>query len=126
MSDVGSVITSQADLLWTLALAVLGFEIVLARNWANGQWRIRTGVSFLLLASSMISLVISMCLGYLTYGAVVELLLPNLTDAEAMAQYRAVGDKALNQLVTFGIGLVLFILLFIFNPKAISEASNGT
>lgn len=125
MSDVGSVITSQADLLWTLALAILGFEIVLVRNWASGHWRIRRFWSFLLLAGSMGAFIVSMFQGYLTYGAVVELVLPNLPDAEATARYKSAGGKAFAQLLWFGIGLLLFIILFVANPKAVSEAANG-
>jgi hypothetical protein len=125
MSDVGSVITSQADLLWTLALAMLGFQIVLVRNWSNGHWRIRRWWSFLLLIGSMCAFAISMFLGYLTYGAVVELLLPDLPDSEAKAMYKTAGGQAFNQLVSFGIGLLLFVILFVVNPKAVSETRNG-
>lgn len=125
MSDVGSVITSQADLLWTLALAILGFETVLVRNWAGGQWRIRGFWSFLLLTFSMGAFVVSMFQGYLTYGAVVELVLPTLQDSEAAARYKTAGVEAFWQFVWFGIGLLLFIILFVVNPKAVSEATNG-
>lgn len=125
MSNVGSVITSQTDLLWTLALAMLGFQIVMVRNWASGKWRIRRYWSFFLLAGSMAAFSVSMFQGYLTYGAVVEMVLPSLPDTEMMAKYKTAGGQAFNQLLAFGIGLLLFIVLFVANPKAISEGANG-
>lgn len=123
MADVGGVITSQADLVWSLALGLFAFELLIVRNWHHQTSGGRRFASVVALVGAIAALIASMFLGYFTYGAVVELVRLPLDAAEKIeAQIAFVGTLAFLQAASFGIGLVLTLLLFFLNRKSVTGA----
>jgi len=138
MQAAGSVITSQADLLWSVALALMLAKFYLVGRFLSGSVTMRFGsISWFMLFTSITMQVLSMFCGYLTYGAIVTMArcTPNkegivvkwcidrtITEASAYSNAEVV---ALLQFGGFGIGLVLFVILFAMETRAVAKALNS-
>lgn len=126
MADVGGVITSQADLVWSLALALFAFELLIVRNWHHQTKGGRRIASIVALVGSIAALIVSMFFGYFTYGAVVELVrLPEDPTTEVNTQFEFVGTLAFWQAATFAIAVALTLALFFLNRKSVTGALTG-
>lgn len=135
MMDAGGVITSQVDLLWSVALALMLFEFYFIARLLDPAGTLAGGKPSILLAGgSIVLLLISMFFGYLTYGAIVTMARcsPNGDGAiagwctnEGVSQSSAFSSAelvAFIQFGAFGVGFVLFIILFAKEPKAVAAA----
>ena len=122
MDDVGNVIIAQADLLWTVSLALLIVEVLMVARFLTNPDKGLDGTAWVITGLSIGALGASMFLGYLTYGAVVEMVRPVNTGAVADKSFQDAGDLARYQFALFAIGLLLFLLLFGMNAKKIGKA----
>jgi hypothetical protein len=135
MSDAGGVITSQVDLLWSVALALLLFELYFIARFLDRDGALQGGwLSSVLAGGSIFLLIVSMSCGYLTYGAVVTLARcsPNENGEvdtwcteNAITQASAFSDAelvAFLQFGGFGLALLLFIILFVKEPRTVAAA----
>lgn len=135
MADASGVITSQVDLLWSVALALLLAEVYLiGRFFEGGVAMRRATLSWLFVFSSLVLQMLSMFFGYMTYGAMVTMArcspsaagtLESWCTDNSKTQANAFSDgelMALLQFGTFGLGLVLFVILFAMEPRAVALA----
>ena len=122
MQEVGNVITAQADLLWSVALALLVVEVVLAARFLTKPDKGLDGLSWFLSGFSIVALLCSMFFGYLTYGSVVEMVKVAADADLAATSFEDARFSAFWQFALFAVGLGSFIGLFAFNAKQIGAA----
>lgn len=135
MLEAGSVITSQVDLIWSVALALMLAEVYLVGRFLEGGVAMqRRIISWIVLFGSIGLQVISMLFGYLTYGSIVTMArcapvedgtVEQWCNDNAITQATAFSDAEFDSLIQFGgfgIGLLLFVLLFAIEPKAVAKA----
>ena len=135
MLDAASVITSQVDLIWSVALALMLAEVYLVGRFLEGGVAMRRqSLSWIFLIGSVFLQVASMFFGYLTYGSIVTM--ARCTPSEngrvdqwcmdnKITQATAFSDAEFSSLIQFGgfgMGLLLFIILFAIESKAVSKA----
>lgn len=121
MADVGDVITAQVDLLWSLSLALLLFEVYLIAAVFAGQLRALGWLADGLLILAAAAQLAAMGFGYFTYGSVVELVLAAPGSAEAQAYLRRAANDAALQFLSFALGLLAFLAVFALNPRTIGK-----
>lgn len=122
MADVASVISSQVDLLWSVALAVLIAEIFLVARFFANRLPDLGRLSLGLLLVSVVSFLASMMFGYFTYGAAVEIVKRAAEEKSVTQSFNDAGMSAFFQFAFFAIGLLTFIVLFALNTRAIGGA----
>ncbi|WP_170545288.1 hypothetical protein [Ruegeria arenilitoris] len=122
MDDVGSVITSQVDLLWSVALAMLVSESYLIARFLTGRKETLGLIAKLALGGSIIGHFLSMVFGYLTYGSVVEMVRVSDSGGEALQYYRDAAFSGVVQCGAFAVALLLFLAVFFLNSKVIGSA----
>lgn len=135
MADASGVITSQVDLLWSLALALLLFELYFVARFLDREGALPGGyLSMFVASASILLLIASMTCGYLTYGAIVNIARCSPKDNGAIdewctehgvTQASAFSDAelvAFLQFGTFAMGLLFFIFLFAKEPRAVAAA----
>jgi hypothetical protein len=124
MSEVAGVITAQVDLLWSVALALLVAEVYLLARFLAGGLGLLGPVSKFLLVLSVAALGISMLFGYLTYGAVVEMVRTAAENGDPKQSYADAAFSAVVQFVGFALGLLAFLVAFFLNARSFGKAMN--
>ncbi len=135
MLDAGSVITSQIDLIWSVALALMLAEVYLVGRFLEGDLAMqRRPISWIVLFGSIALQVVSMLFGYLAYGSVITMVrcapdeggtIEEWCIDNCMTQATAFSNAELDSLLqfaAFGIGLLFFVVLFAIERKAVSKA----
>ena len=125
MADVGSVITAQVDLIWSVALALLIAEIFMVSRLLVLNRELLGVFSWFVMILSVSGLSISMFFGYLTYGAVVEMVRQSSDLNLTNQSFDDASSSALYQFIFFGAGLLFFLILFWINPKKMGKAAVG-
>lgn len=135
MLEVGSVITSQVDLIWSVALALMLAKVYLVGRFLEGGVAMQCGlISWMVLFLSIGLQVFSMLFGYFTYGSIVTMArcapandgtIEQWCIDNSVTQATAFSDAEFDALIQFGgfgIGLLLFVLLFAIETGAVSKA----
>lgn len=135
MQAAGEVVTSQVDLLWSVALAVLLGMIFLVGRFSESRSGLKKKVlSWFLLYVCVILQLSSMLFGYLTYGAIITMnrCTPNSAgeiDAwcgeNSLNQNQSFSDAgflAVLQFGSFGTGLIIFVVLYCLESRAVAKA----
>lgn len=135
MEAAGEVITSQVDLLWSVALAVLLAKIYLVGRFSEATARLsKKTISSVILYLGVALQLSSMLFGYLTYGAIVTMnRCSPASDASvdewciknSIAQVDSFADAGLTaflQFLSFALGMLLLVLLFTLEKRTIASA----
>jgi hypothetical protein len=133
----GEVITSQVDLLWSVALAVLLAKIFLVGRFSVATAKLANKtLSWIFLIVGVVLQLSSMLFGYITYGAIVTMnRCSPASDASidewciknSINQGDSFSDAeftSLLQFSSFALGLVILVLLCAFEWRTIAKAIN--
>lgn len=135
MQAAGEIVTSQVDLLWSVALAVLLGMIFLVGRFSDSRSGLRRrALSWFLLSVCVILQLFSMLFGYLTYGAIITMnrctpdsagAIDSWCSENSLNQSQSFSDAGYLALLQFGsflFGLIIFVVLFCLESKAVAKA----
>jgi hypothetical protein len=123
LAALGELIGQQVDQLWSIAMAIIVAEIYIVCRFFNANGAKLGGwFPLVLLFVSIFLYMASLFCGYLTKGALIEMVKAGADGRKAQDYYDAAAMVAFLQFVFLGIGIVLFVVLFAHSSTKISES----
>ncbi len=121
--SIASLISSQTELLWSAAIALLVAEIYVGCRYfeAANKEVLKSGIGWLWIVSTL-SFLVSLFFGYLVNGALVLMTKEAALGRNALGFFEDAETAALLQFGAFFLGLASLIIVFVSDFAGIAKA----